>query len=41
MMTSAPSTNKIFVDKAPEINPKDPVYHKFVSTIDRSILDAS
>ena len=39
MMTSAPSTNRIFVDKAPGVNPRDPAYHKFVSTIDKSILD--
>lgn len=41
MMPVAPSSNSVFVDKAPEVNPKDPTYHKFVSTIDKSILDAS
>ena len=41
MMPIAPETNKVFVDKAPEVNPKDPIYHKFVSTIDKSILDVS
>ena len=40
-MPVAPDSNRVFVDKAPEVNPKDPIYHKFVSTIDKSILDAS
>lgn len=38
-MPIAPETNKVFVPKAPEVNPKDPIYHKFVSTIDKSILE--
>lgn len=41
MMPVAPESNRVFVDKAPVANPKDPNYHKFVSTIDKSILDNS
>lgn len=40
-MPIAPATNQVFVPKAPEVNPKDPIYHKFVSTIDKTILDQS
>ena len=35
MMPIAPETNKVFVPKAPKEEPKDPIYHKFVSSIDR------
>ena len=38
-MPIAPATNQVFVHKAPEVNPKDPIYYKFVSTIDKTILD--
>ena len=40
-MAIAPDSNKVFTAKAPEVNPKDPIYHKFVSTIDKNILDQS
>ena len=39
MMPIAPETNKVFVPKASREEPKDPIYHKFVSSIDRQILD--
>jgi hypothetical protein len=35
LMPIAPESNKVFVPKAPTVEPKDPVYHKFVSSIDR------
>jgi hypothetical protein len=34
-MIISPVNNTVFVPKAPEVNPKDPIYYKFVSTIDK------
>jgi hypothetical protein len=38
-MPIAPDTNRIFVPKNPDKDTTDVVYAKFVSTIDKSILD--
>ena len=40
-MPIAPETNRIFVPKILEKDTADVVYAKFVSTIDKSILDQS
>ena len=39
MMPIAPDTNKIFVPKGPDTNNADVTYAKFVSTIDKNILE--
>ena len=39
MMPIAPDNNKIFVPKCPDTNNADVTYAKFVSTIDKNILE--
>ena len=41
MMPISPETNKIFVPKGPDTNNADVTYAKFVSTIDKNILEQS